>query len=165
MNLISLFSGCGGLDLGFEKAGFNVAVANEFDPTIWATFKANHPNTKLIEGDIRKIKDSDFPNDIDGIIGGPPCQSWSEAGAQRGIEDFSLKAVPCDGIQACRAALMMASKGRLDANFIEGMACSGGCIGGAGCLTHGEKNKAEVDKYGMEAYEKTIADATSGLKH
>jgi len=88
MNLISLFSGCGGLDLGFEKAGFNVAVANEFDPTIWATFKANHPNTKLIEGDIRKIKDTDFPDDIDGIIGGPPCQSWSEAGAQRGIDDL-----------------------------------------------------------------------------
>ena len=88
MNLISLFSGCGGLDLGFEKAGFNVTVANEFDPTIWATFKANHPNTKLIEGDIRKIKDSDFPSDIDGIIGGPPCQSWSEAGAQRGIDDL-----------------------------------------------------------------------------
>lgn len=88
MNLISLFSGCGGLDLGFEKAGFNIAVANEFDPTIWATFKANHPNTKLIEGDIRKIKDSDFPSDIDGIIGGPPCQSWSEAGAQRGIDDL-----------------------------------------------------------------------------
>lgn len=88
MNLISLFSGCGGLDLGFEKAGFNVAIANEFDPTIWATFKANHPNTKLIEGDIRKIKDSDFLSDIDGIIGGPPCQSWSEAGAQRGIDDL-----------------------------------------------------------------------------
>lgn len=88
MNLISLFSGCGGLDLGFEKAGFNVAIANEFDPTIWATFKANHPNTKLIEGDIRKIKDSDFPSNIDGIIGGPPCQSWSEAGAQRGIDDL-----------------------------------------------------------------------------
>ena len=89
MNLISLFSGCGGLDLGFEKAGFNVAVANEFDPTIWATFKVNHPNTKLIEGDIRKIKDTDFPDDIDGIIGGPPCQSSSEAGAQRG--DYDLR--------------------------------------------------------------------------
>ncbi len=87
MNLISLFSGCGGLDLGFEKAGFNIVVANEFDPTIWETFKANHPNTKLIEGDIRKIKEEDFPNEIDGIIGGPPCQSWSEAGSLRGIND------------------------------------------------------------------------------
>jgi len=52
----------------------------------------------------------------------------------------------------------------LDANFIEGMACIGGCIGGAGCLTHGEKNKAEVDKYGREAFEKTIKDAISVLK-
>ena len=61
-------------------------------------------------------------------------------------------------------ALLKKSKNALDANFIEGMACLGGCIGGAGCLTHGEKNKAEVDKYGREAYEKTIADATSVLK-
>lgn len=87
MKVISLFSGCGGLDLGFEKAGFEVPVANEFDPSIFETFKANHPKTKLIEGDIRDISESDFPDDVDGIIGGPPCQSWSEAGALRGIED------------------------------------------------------------------------------
>ncbi|MEQ2775470.1 DNA cytosine methyltransferase [[Clostridium] innocuum] len=87
MNVISLFSGCGGLDLGFEKAGFNIPVANEFDKTIWDTFEANHPKTKLIKGDIRNIKESDFPDEVDGIIGGPPCQSWSEAGTLRGIED------------------------------------------------------------------------------
>ncbi len=87
MNIISLFSGCGGLDLGFEKAGFDITVANEFDKNIWETFKVNHPNTKLIEGDIRNIKEEDFPNEIDGIIGGPPCQSWSEAGSLKGIED------------------------------------------------------------------------------
>ena len=52
----------------------------------------------------------------------------------------------------------------LKANFIEGMACTGGCINGAGCLTHGEKNKAEVDKYGREAYEKDITSAVSVLK-
>ena len=62
-------------------------------------------------------------------------------------------------------ALLKAKVGKLDANFIEGMACIGGCIGGAGCLTHGEKNKAEVDKYGREAFEKTISDAVSVLKH
>ena len=45
MNVISLFSGCGGLDLGFEKAGFAIPVANEFDKTIWKTFKVNHPKT------------------------------------------------------------------------------------------------------------------------
>lgn len=87
MNLISLFSGCGGLDLGFEKAGFNIVVANEFDKTIWQTFEINHPKTKLIKKDIRNIKVEDFPNEIDGIIGGPPCQSWSEAGSLKGIED------------------------------------------------------------------------------
>ena len=87
MNIISLFSGCGGLDLGFERAGFNIPVANEFDKAIWETFKTNHPNTHLIEGDIRKVNETYFPSDVDGIIGGPPCQSWSEAGALRGIDD------------------------------------------------------------------------------
>ena len=78
--------------------------------------------------------------------------------------DFDLKAIPFDGIEACKMALLKLSKGVLDANFIEGMACVGGCIGGAGCLTHGEKNKSEVDKYGREALEKTISDAVSILK-
>ena len=78
--------------------------------------------------------------------------------------DFDLKAIPCDGIEECRMALLKKSKNVLDANFIEGMACVGGCIGGAGCLTHGEKNKAEVDKYGREAHEKNISDAISLLK-
>lgn len=91
MNLISLFSGCGGLDLGFEKAGFDIPVANEFDKTIWETFKINHPKTNLIEGDVRQITKKDIEpyisGEVDGIIGGPPCQSWSEAGALKGIED------------------------------------------------------------------------------
>ncbi len=88
----------------------------------------------------------------------------AEALKEQGIEDFELKACTCDGIEACRVALLKKSKNMLDANFIEGMACVGGCIGGAGCLTHGEKNKAEVDKYGNEAFEKSIADAISILK-
>lgn len=87
-----------------------------------------------------------------------------EALHEQGLDDFELKAVPCDGIEACRMALLKASKNVLGGNFIEGMACVGGCIGGAGCLTHGEKNKAEVDKYGEEAHEKTIADAISLLQ-
>ena len=78
--------------------------------------------------------------------------------------DFELNAVACDGIEECRVALLKKNKNVLDANFIEGMACVGGCIGGAGCLTHGEKNKAEVDKYGREALEKTISDAVAVLK-
>ena len=78
--------------------------------------------------------------------------------------DFDLKACACDGIEACHIALLKKRKNVLDANFIEGMACVGGCIGGAGCLTHGERNKAGVDKYGKEALEKTISDAVSILK-
>ncbi|MBR6694637.1 MAG: 4Fe-4S binding protein, partial [Clostridia bacterium] len=78
--------------------------------------------------------------------------------------EFDLKSIPCDGIEACKAALLRKQKNVLDANFIEGMACIGGCIGGAGCLTHGEKNKAQVDDYGREAMEKTITDAVSILK-
>ncbi|MCQ2473603.1 MAG: 4Fe-4S dicluster domain-containing protein [Saccharofermentans sp.] len=78
--------------------------------------------------------------------------------------DFDLKPIACNGIDECRMALMKKSRNILDANFIEGMACIGGCIGGAGCLTHGEKDKAEVDKYGKEAFEKTIHDAVSVLK-
>lgn len=87
MKVISLFSGCGGLDLGFERAGFEIPIANEYDKTIWKTFKINHPYTYLIEDDIRKINESNFPTGIDGIIGGPPCQSWSEAGSLKGIDD------------------------------------------------------------------------------
>ncbi len=78
--------------------------------------------------------------------------------------DFTVKPAVCDGIEACKTALFKKSKNVLDANFIEGMACVGGCIGGAGCLTHGEKNKAQVDVYGKEALEKTISDAVSILK-
>ena len=78
--------------------------------------------------------------------------------------DFEIKPVVCDGIEACRMALLKLNKGILDGNFIEGMACVGGCIGGAGCLTHGEKSKSDVDKYGREAFEKTIGDAISILK-
>lgn len=91
LNIISLFSGCGGLDLGFERAGFTIPVANEFDPAIYETFKINHPNTHLIEGDVRQVtKKNILPflnGEVAGIIGGPPCQSWSEAGSLRGIDD------------------------------------------------------------------------------
>ena len=93
----------------------------------------------------------------------------SEAVAQALKEqdiDFEAKPVVCSGIEECRMALLKLSKNPkiLGGNFIEGMACLGGCINGAGCLTHGEKNKAEVDKYGREAMEKTISDAVSILK-
>ncbi len=83
---------------------------------------------------------------------------------EQGLDDFELRAVSCDGIEECKIALLKKNKSVLDANFIEGMACSGGCIGGAGCLTHGPRDKAQVDSYGREAKEKTIKDAVSIFK-
>ncbi len=75
--------------------------------------------------------------------------------------EFDLKAERCNGIDACKIALLKSSKKLIDANFIEGMACVDGCIGGAGCLTHGPKDNAQVDKYGKEAFEKKILDAVA----
>lgn len=85
MDVVSFFSGAGGLDLGFEQAGFNIVYANEYDSSIWATYEKNH-SAPLDKRDIRKIKSEEIP-DCDGIIGGPPCQSWSEAGSLKGIDD------------------------------------------------------------------------------
>lgn len=87
-----------------------------------------------------------------------------EALIEQNLTDFEFKPVTCDGIEECKTALLKASKNVLNANFIEGMACVGGCIGGAGCLTHGIKDKNEVDKYGHEAYEKSISDALSLIR-
>lgn len=87
MRIISLFSGAGGLDLGFHKAGFTTIAANEIDPKIIPTFKENFPDVELIAGDICNVFSAEFPDNIDGIIGGPPCQSWSEAGSLKGIND------------------------------------------------------------------------------
>jgi DNA (cytosine-5)-methyltransferase 1 len=87
MKIASFFSGAGGLDRGFENAGFEVVWANEYDKSIWETYEKNFPKTKLDRRSIVKIDPADLPDEIDGMIGGPPCQSWSEAGAQRGIND------------------------------------------------------------------------------
>ncbi len=80
------------------------------------------------------------------------------------ITDFELRPIICDGMDEVKKALLKISKGLDIGNFVEGMACKGGCINGAGCLTHGVRNKAQVDKYGMEAYEKTIKEAISVVR-
>jgi len=84
--IVSLFAGAGGLDLGFRNAGFDVVWANEFDREIWETYEKNHPGTSLDKRSITQVVSEEIPDCI-GIIGGPPCQSWSEAGALRGIKD------------------------------------------------------------------------------
>lgn len=86
MKIISLFSGAGGLDLGFEEAGFKTVWANEYDKEIWETFEKNFPNTELDRRSITTISSDEIPDAV-GLIGGPPCQSWSEAGKLKGIDD------------------------------------------------------------------------------
>ena len=86
MRLVSFFSGAGGLDRGFELAGYEVVYANEYDKTIWSTYQRNFPATHLDRRSIVEVQADEVP-DCDGMIGGPPCQSWSEAGALRGIAD------------------------------------------------------------------------------
>lgn len=85
-NIVSLFSGAGGLDLGFEQAGFSTVWANEFDKDVWDTFRLNFPNTTLDTRSIIDIPSDEIPDCV-GLVGGPPCQSWSAAGAKRGIKD------------------------------------------------------------------------------
>ena len=83
----SFFSGAGGLDLGFHQAGFEIVWANEFDKNVTPTLRRNFPGAVVDDRSITLVQPSDLPDDLDGIIGGPPCQSWSEAGAKRGFED------------------------------------------------------------------------------
>lgn len=86
MNVVSFFAGCGGLDLGFRQAGFNVLWANDNDPAIKDSYLFNHPGTKLLIQDINILDPNEIP-ESDGFIGGPPCQPWSIAGKQRGLTD------------------------------------------------------------------------------
>lgn len=86
MKVVSFFAGCGGLDLGFEKAGFNVVWANDFEPSVAETYKLNHPKTQFVLEDICKLSADDIP-ECDGFIGGPPCQAWSEGGRNLGLKD------------------------------------------------------------------------------
>lgn len=89
-------------------------------------------------------------------------EAVAEGLKEKGLADFDLKSVSCDGIEACKIALLKASKKMLDGNFIEGMACHGGCIGGAGCLTHGEINKLRIEKYGKTGFS-AITDAVNAI--
>jgi DNA (cytosine-5)-methyltransferase 1 len=86
MKIATFFAGAGGLDRGFEQAEFDIVWANEYDRAIWETYRHNFPNTKLDTRSIVEVEPEDIPK-CDGMLGGPPCQSWSEAGMLRGIDD------------------------------------------------------------------------------
>lgn len=89
--VIDLFAGVGGLSLGFEKKGFDVVIANEYDPSIANAYKENHKKTKMIVGDITQLDlektFGQYAGDVSVVIGGPPCQGFSQKGQRKTIHD------------------------------------------------------------------------------
>jgi DNA (cytosine-5)-methyltransferase 1 len=85
MTVASFFAGVGGIDAGFEKAGFDIIWANEFDINAATTYKLNFKNELIVE-DIKKVNEKDIP-DFDIMIGGFPCQAFSVAGYRKGFKD------------------------------------------------------------------------------
>ena len=104
------------------------------------------------------IDNASFYGRIFARIGGL-SEAVKESLKEAGITDFELKNVIGDGLDQIKIALLKLSKNVLDGNFVEGMACTGGCVNGAGCITHDVKNAMEVDKYGKEAMDRTIKEA------
>ena len=86
MTVESLFSGIGGIDLGFQQAGFEIVCANELDKDVCKTYRQNFPDTELFECDIRKL-DASLLSKVDIITAGFPCQSFSVCGNQKGFRD------------------------------------------------------------------------------
>ena len=87
MRILSFFCGCGGLDLGFRNAGYQIIWANDNAHSVKETYRYNFPGTEFCDTNINDLRIEDLPNDIVGIIGGPPCQSWSNAGKGGGFDD------------------------------------------------------------------------------
>lgn len=89
--VIDLFAGVGGMSLGFEQAGFNVVLANEYDKEIANAYRNNHAGTKMVVGDITALNLDEtfgaYAGKIDVIIGGPPCQGFSQKGQRKTIHD------------------------------------------------------------------------------
>ena len=89
--VIDLFAGVGGLSLGFEMEGFDILLANEFDQSIATAYKENHKSTNVVVGDITSLDLSkvfgEYVNKIDVVIGGPPCQGFSQKGKRKTIND------------------------------------------------------------------------------
>ena len=109
LSIAGFFAGAGGLELGFKNSGFAVPYANEYDKSIWQTYEHNFPDTELDKRSILEISPDQIP-DVTGYVGGPPCQSWSEAGSARGIDDHrgQLFFEYLERIKANRPAFFMA---------------------------------------------------------
>lgn len=125
MRVASFFAGAGGLDLGFRLAGFEIPWANEYDKAIHETYRANHPGCELETRSLTDFGPGQVPSDVVGMIGGPPCQSWSEAGMLRGAGDKrgQLFFTYVDFVEAIRPTFFLAENvsgilfSRHDASF------------------------------------------------
>ena len=94
----------------------------------------------------------------DGTVSGASGKPATGDGDSADSKLFVFDPIVCDGIDSCKTALLRASKGLLPNNFIEGMVCTDGCIGGAACLSHGNADKRAIDNYGKKASHKEIRD-------
>lgn len=148
------------MEVELESVREYVDVAMTFEE-LQALFDSKDMDITVLDEDV--LDNASYYGRIFARVGGL-SDAVAHSLKEQGLDEFEIKPVVCDGIEECKLALMKKSKNLLDANFIEGMACVDGCIGGAGCLTHGKKNRMEVDKYGKEAYEKNITDAISVLR-
>ena len=142
------------------KSGEFIDVALTFEE-LEAMFDANSFDLSSFEE--TKLDDASYFGRIFARSGGL-AEAVKEGLIETGNTKFELKPEICNGIEQCNLALLKKNKGILDANFIEGMACVGGCIGGPGCLNHELRDKTEVDKYGKDAGEKKILDVTKNTK-
>lgn len=117
--------------------------------------------------DITSLESDELDNNVSyyGRIFARSCgltEACAEAIKEQGETDFEFKPISCNGIEECKKTLLLANRGLLPENFIEGMACIGGCIGGAGCLTHGgDKVRAVVDKVAKQAAVSSIVSSVN----
>lgn len=96
---LDIFAGAGGLSIGLEQAGFDIVAGAEWDRDACETFAKAHPTAEVIEGDVNAVAFRGWRDDIDVLVGGPPCQPWSSGGKRLGAED------PRDGWPAFLRAL------------------------------------------------------------
>lgn len=121
-----------------------------------AMFAARGIDLSALDGE---TPDSASPFGRGFACSGGLSEAVAQALKERGAADFQLQPLVCSGLPECRAALLKAQKGLLKENFIEGMACEGGCIGGPGCLHHTARSAAQVAAYGRTAQRTTIEEA------